>query len=121
MHLKLLMILLLKTANISQGKEYFNRNMQVHQYIYATLFPKYFCWVDDYSVKSKVAFGIAYGVYKNEQENIHIFCKMLIKQEVVETSEVVEICQSPPSSTPSPEAKKKECKLPKKRKAKYEC
>ena len=54
-------------------KEYFNRNMQVYQYIYATLFSEYFCWVDDYSVKSKVAFGIAYGVYKNEQENIH-FC-----------------------------------------------
>ena len=55
-------------------------------------------------------------------KKIYIFlCEMLIKQEVVETSEVVEICQSPPSSTPAPEAKEKECKLPKKRKAKYEC
>ena len=41
-------------------KEYFKRNAQVYQYIYAMLFP-YFCRVDDYGVKSKVAFDIAYG------------------------------------------------------------
>ena len=40
-------------------KEYFVRNEQVYQYIYAMLFPKNFCRVDDYRVKSKVAFNIA--------------------------------------------------------------
>ena len=54
---------------------------------------------------------------------------MPIKQEVVETRDVVEMCQPPPLlSTPALETEKKECKLPKKnanyqkkRKAKPEC
>ena len=45
---------------------------------------------------------------------------MLIKQERVETSEVVEMYQSNPLSTPASEAEKKERKLPKKKKAKRE-
>ena len=36
-------------------KEYFKRNAQVYQYIYATLFPKYLCRVNDHRVKRKVA------------------------------------------------------------------
>ena len=47
--------------HFSRLKKYFKRNAQVYQYIYTTLFPKYFCRVDDYGVKSKVAFDIAYG------------------------------------------------------------
>ena len=50
-------------------KEYFKRNTQVSQYIYAMIFPKYFCRVDDYGVKSKVAFDIAHRGYKNEHKN----------------------------------------------------
>ena len=45
---------------------------------------------------------------------------MLIKQESVETSEVVEMYQSHPLSIPASEAEKKECKLPKKKKAERE-
>ena len=110
MHLKLLMILLLKTTNISRdSRKYFKRNVQVYQCIYAMLFPKGFCRVDDYGVKSKVAFDIAYVGYKNEQENIHFIREMPIKQEATETSEVVEMCQpqSPPLSTPTLEAEKR--------------
>ena len=51
-------------------KEYFKRNAHIYRYIYATLFPKYVCRADDYGVKSKVAFNIAYAGYKNKQENI---------------------------------------------------
>ena len=46
---------------------------------------------------------------------------MPIKQEVVETSEVVETYQPHLLPTPASEAKNKECILPKKRKAKREC
>ena len=72
--------------HFSRLKEYFKRNAQVYQYIYATLFSKYFCKVDDCSVKSKVAFDIVYDGYKNEQENIHFIREIPIKQEVVEIS-----------------------------------
>ena len=74
-------------------KEYFKRNAQVYQYhTYATFFLKSFCRVDDYGVKIKVAFDIAYRSYKNKQEKIHFIREMLIKQEVLETSEVVDSC-----------------------------
>ena len=102
-------------------KEYFKRNLQVYQCIYATLFPKYFCRVDDYGVKTKVAFDIAYRGYKNEQEDIHFVREMPIKQEVMETSERVETYQQPPWPFPASETEKKECKPPKKRNAKREC
>ena len=77
--------------------------------------------MDNYGVRSKLAFDIAYGNYKNQQENVHFICETSIKQEVVETSEVVEMCPpNPPSSTATPEVEKKEYK-PKKRKAKCKC
>ena len=74
-------------------------------------------------MKSKVAFDIAYRGCKNKQENINFIREMSIKQEVQETSKVVETCQPqpPPLSTPAPKAEKKECKPPKKRKAKRKC
>ena len=59
------------------------QNAPVYQYISALLILKYFCRVDDYDVKSKLAFDIAYGGYKNQQENIYFNCEMLIKDEVV--------------------------------------
>ena len=52
-------------------KEYFKRNALIYQYIYALLFPKYFCRVDNYNVRSKLVFDIAYGSYKNQEENLH--------------------------------------------------
>ena len=92
-------------------KEHFQRNALFYQYIYPLLFPKYVCRVDDYSVCSKVAFDIAYGNYKNQQENMHFVREMPIKQNVVKTSEMVEMCPPHrPSPTPTIEAEKKECK-----------
>ena len=70
-------------------KEYFKRNAPISQYIYALSSPKNFCRVDDYSVRSKLAFDVTYGGYKNQQENIHFFREMPLKQDVVETSKVV--------------------------------
>ena len=71
-------------------------------------------------MKSKVAFDIAYRGCKNKQENINFIREMSIKQEVQETSKVVETCQpqSPPLSTPAPKAEKKRMQTTKKEKSK---
>ena len=52
-----------------------------------------------------------------------LFCGMLIKKEVMETSEVLQMrqLQLPPLSTPTLEAEIKKCKPPKNRKWKCEC
>ena len=44
-------------------KEYFKKNALLYQYIYSTLFPKYFCRVDDYGIKSKLVFEVAHAGY----------------------------------------------------------
>ena len=73
-------------------------------------------------MKSKVAFDIAYGGYKNEKENTHFICEISIQPEVMETSKVAGTYQPqpPPSSTPL-KVEKKEYKPPRKRKAKHRC
>ena len=63
-------------------KEYFKRNALIYQYIYASLFPKHFFRVDDYGVRGKLAFDIAYGSYKNQQKDIYLISEMLIKQDL---------------------------------------
>ena len=40
------------------------------QYIYPSLFPKYFCKVDDYAVNNKLAFKFADAAYQNQQNAI---------------------------------------------------
>ena len=69
-------------------------------------------------MKSKVSFDIAYGGYKNEQKNIHFICEVLIKREVVETSEVVKTCPAPPSSFSAPNVEKTRTQPAKKEKSK---
>ena len=44
-------------------KEYFKKNALLYQYIYSTLFPKYFCRVDDYGINSKLVFEVAHAGY----------------------------------------------------------
>ena len=39
-------------------------------YVYSSLFPKYFCRVDDYSIKNKLFFEVAYAAYQNQQKVI---------------------------------------------------
>ena len=39
--------------------------------------------MDDYGMKNKAAFNIAYSGYKNEQENIRFVREIPIKQEVM--------------------------------------
>ena len=59
-------------------KEYFKRNALIYQRIYTS-----FCRVDDYDVKSKLAFNIASGGYKNQQENIHFIREMPIYKKLL--------------------------------------
>ena len=77
--------------------------------------------------KPKFFLGQSTAVNKNNNNSNILFLKKNYadvcagKNDIVQTSEVVEIFpQHPPTPTPTPEAEKKECK-PKKRKAKHKC
>ena len=42
------------------------------QYVYLTLFPMYFCRVDDYGIRNKLAFEVADAGYQNQKENLRL-------------------------------------------------
>ena len=62
-------------------REYLKKNAEVYQYLYAMLYPKYFCRIDNRGVKSKLAFDLVFAGYKNEQKNVYF---PPVKQEVIE-------------------------------------
>ena len=47
----------------------FKKIAKVIQYVYANLFPRYFCWIDDYGVGCKLEFDSVYKQYL-AQENV---------------------------------------------------
>ena len=84
-------------------KEHFKKNDLLYQYIYFTLFPEYFCRVDDHGVKSKLAFEVAHTGYRNQQESllfVHLQRSLVeVKQEQNET-DLVEVIESTPPTLP---------------------
>ena len=82
--------------NFLRLKEYFKQNALMFQYVYSTLFPKYFCRVDDYSKKNKLAFGVAHADYQNQKENFRLLRLqqrqqiVSIKQEQIDENETIE-------------------------------
>ena len=54
-------------------EEYFKNNALLYQQTYSTLFPKYFCRVDNYGIKSKWTFEVAHAGYQIPAGNF-TFC-----------------------------------------------
>ena len=54
-------------------KECFKKNAILFRYVYSTLFPKYYFRIDDYGVKSKLAFEVADAGHQKQQEYLHFF------------------------------------------------
>ena len=50
-------------SNFLLLKECFKKNAILFQYIYSTLFSKYFCRIDDYGGKARLAFEVAHAGY----------------------------------------------------------
>ena len=93
-------------------KKYFKENALLYQYIYSTAFPNNFCRVDDYGVKSKLVFEVAYAGYKKESL---LFVQLQpptgIKQkqnEIVDEAAVVAVVEiAPPSKSTAVQKSKK--------------
>ena len=48
-------------GGLSQLKCYFKNNAFVYQFVYSTLFPKYFCRIDDKATETKCCFELAFN------------------------------------------------------------
>ena len=101
--------------NFALVKDFLKKNALLYQYIYSNPFPKYFCRIDDYGVKSKMAFKVAYAGYQNQQESLR-FVQLPVKQEKIEADELVEVVERPPPPLYFPS--KPTTQKPKKRKIK---
>ena len=71
-------------------KEYFRKNASLYQYFYSTLFPKDFCRVDDYVVKSKLAFEVAHAGYKIQKESLHFLQSQPPTEVIEEQNKIVD-------------------------------
>ena len=94
-------------------KEYFKKNTSLYQYIYSTLFPKYFGRVDDYCVKKKLVFEVAHAGYKNQKESLR-FVQLKppteVKEEENETVDeapAVAVVEAAPSKSTTVQKSKK--------------
>ena len=69
------------------------------QYVYSTLFPKYFCRVDGYDIRNKLAFEVAHAGYQNQKESLQLLHLQQqqqqqivnIKQEQIDENETVKV------------------------------
>ena len=95
--------------NIQLLKEYPKKNDLLYQYIYSTLFPKYFCRVDDYCVKSKLAFEVAHAGCQNQQQSLRFVQLPFKKEQTVkqEQTEIDEVVEGVEISTPLPKTTQK--------------
>ena len=69
------------------------------QYVCSTLSPKYFCRIDDYSIRNKLAFEVAHAGYQNQKESLQLLHLQQqqqqqivnIKQEQIDENETVKV------------------------------
>ena len=69
------------------------------QYVCSTLSPKYFCRIDDYGIRNKLAFEVAHAGYQNQKESLQLLHLQQqqqqqivnIKQEQTDENETVEV------------------------------
>ena len=95
-------------------KEYFKKNALLYQYIYTAVFLKYFCRADYYSIKSKLAFEVAFVGYRNQQESLR-FVQLQpplveVKEEqneIVDEAAVVEVEETATSKSTTAQKSKK--------------
>ena len=54
-------------GGLAQLKCFFKQNAFIYQFICSTLFPKYFCRIDDKAIESKCCFELAFNSYKAQK------------------------------------------------------
>ena len=64
-------------GGLAQLKCFFEQNAFIYQFIYSTLFPKYFCRIDDKAIESKCCFELAFKKYKAQKNGYSLMQQIL--------------------------------------------
>ena len=57
-------------GELSQLKCFFKNNAFVYQFVYSTLFLKYFCRIDNKAIESKCCFELAFNNYSAKKKSL---------------------------------------------------
>ena len=75
---------------------YFKQHALKYQYVYSNLFPKYFCRVDNYSLKEKSEFDCAFKEWKSSKQPKFDFNIQKIEAAQEQTEVLIKIDKFPP-------------------------
>ena len=79
--------------NFLKLKYFFRKNVLMFEYVYSSLFPKYFCRVDAYGIKNKLAFAVAHAAYQNRQKVIAQLLEPQQQQQQQQQQQIIKIKQ----------------------------
>ena len=79
--------------NFLKLKYFFRKNVLMFEYVYSSLFPKYFCRVDAYGIKNKLAFAVAHAAYQNRQKVIAQLLEPQQQQQQQQQQQIVKVKQ----------------------------
>ena len=60
----------IEEGGLAQLRSFFKNDAFIYQFVYSTLFTKYFCRIDNKAIESKCCFELAFNKY-NAQKNVY--------------------------------------------------
>ena len=104
---------------LAQLKCFFKNNTFIYQFVYSTLFPKYFCRIGDKAIESKCCFELAFNNY-NAQKNGYSLIQQIPNIVKIEDNDCNSLTVELVSDASEENIKRKEDKPKRKRKQQNE-
>ena len=104
---------------LAQLKCFFKNNTFIYQFVYSTLFPKYFCRIGDKAIESKCCFELAFNNY-NAQKNGYSLIQQIPNIVKIEDNDCNSLTVELVSDVSEENIKRKEDKPKRKRKQQNE-
>ena len=76
----------IEEGGLAQLKGFFKNDAFIYQFVYSTLFPKYFRRIDDKAIESKCCFELAFNKY-NIQKNVYSLMQQIPNLVKIEDNE----------------------------------
>ena len=59
-------------GRVAQLKYFFENKAFIYQFVYSTLFTKYFCRIDDKAIETKCCFELAFNNYNAQKDGYNL-------------------------------------------------
>ena len=103
-------------GGLLQLKQFLKQNAFIYQFVYSTLFPKYFCRIDDQAIQSRCSFELAFTNYKAQKNGYNINLQLIPNIVKIEDTECNSLTVEVGSNTTDDKVKKPQEKSKRKRK-----